>query len=59
MKKCIVLLLAGVGIIFVGMAIGTAMWITKKKPVSDGIIGGADKPTSIYLPGKIGRKRHA
>ncbi len=33
------------------------MWITRKKPVSIGIIGGVDKPASIYLPGKIGRKK--
>lgn len=29
----------------------------KQKPVSVGIIGGADGPTSIFLAGKIGGKR--
>lgn len=52
MKKYIILLLTGV-------AIGAAMWITRKELVSVRIIGGADKPTSIYLPGKIGKKRRA
>ena len=33
------------------------MWITRKKPVSFEIIGGADEPTSIFFAGKIGRKK--
>ena len=57
MKKYIILLLTGVGIISTGVAIGAAMWITRKKPVSVEIIGGADEPTSIFLAGKIGRKK--
>jgi len=57
MKKYIILLLTGVGIISTGVAIVTAMWITRRKPVSIAIIGGADGPTSIFLAGKIGRKK--
>ena len=57
MKKYIILLLTGVGIISTGVASGAAMWITRKKPVSVAIIGGADGPTSIFLVGKIGRKK--
>lgn len=57
MKKYIILLLTGVGIISTGVAIGAAMWITRKRPVSVEIIGGADEPTSIFLAGKIGRKK--
>lgn len=57
MKKYMILLLTGVGIISTGVAIGTAMWITRRKPVSVEIIGGADRPTSIFLAGKIGREK--
>jgi len=57
MKKCIILLLTSVSIIFTGTAIGIAILIIKKKPVSVAIIGGADGPTSIFLAGKIGRKK--
>lgn len=57
MKKYIILLLTGVGIISTGVAIGTTIWITRRKPVSIAIIGGADGPTSIFLAGKIGRER--
>jgi len=57
MKEYIILLLTGVGIISTGVAIGTVMWITRRKPFSVAIIGGADGPTSIFLAGKIGRKK--
>lgn len=56
MKKYIILLLIGIGIISTGVFIGVAMWIARKKPASVAIIGGADGPTSIFLAGKIGRK---
>lgn len=56
MKKYITLLLAGIGIISTGVAIGIAMLIARKKLSTVSIIGGADGPTSIFLAGKIGRK---
>ncbi len=57
MKKYIILLLTGVSIISAGVAIDTVMGITRKNPVSVETIGGADGPTSIFLAGKIGRKK--
>lgn len=56
MKKYITLLLIGIGIISAGVFIGVAMWITKKRPASVAIIGGADSSISIFQAGKIGRK---
>lgn len=57
MKKYIIFLLTGVGIISTGVAFGVTMWIIRKKAVFVEIIGGADEPTSIFLAGKIGRKK--
>jgi len=45
-----------VGIISTDAAIGNVMWITRQKPASGGINGGADGPASIFLAGKIGEK---
>ena len=56
MKKYITLLLAGIGIISTGVAIGIAMLIARKKPATVSIIGGADGSASIFLAGRIGRK---
>ena len=45
------------GIILVGTGAWGAMWLIKNKPASVAIVGGADGPTSIFLAGKIGKKK--
>lgn len=57
MKKWMAFLLICVGIISAGTGIGIATWLIKNKPASVAIIGGADGPTSIFLAGKIGKKK--
>lgn len=42
-----------IGIIVTGITIGTVLCLIKGKPTSPAIIGGADGPTSIYLPGRL------
>lgn len=57
MKKWMTFLMICAGIISAGTGIGVAMWLIKKRPVSVAIIGDADGPTSIFLAGKIGKKK--
>jgi len=57
MKKWMTFLMICAGIILVGTGAGVAMWLIKNKPASVAIVGGADGPTSIFLAGKIGKKK--